>query len=115
MVNLIAIHSIRRREPVKKSGPNQKDKFNTVTVSAGEAFSEADETEALRLISMGAAKQAPAPLPPIGGSARSAAPQPDPLDKLNDGELMALAKDRNVQVKEGAGRAEIIAALGKSA
>ncbi|KRR16870.1 hypothetical protein [Bradyrhizobium retamae] len=104
MVSLIAIHAIRRREPVKKAGGK---KFNSVTINAGETFSEDDEKEALRLIGLGAARQAPAPLPPIGGKA----PQADPLEKLTDAELATMAADRNVQLKEGATRAEMIAAL----
>ncbi len=112
MVNLIAIHSIRRREPVKKSGPGQKDKFNTVTIASGDLFVEEDEAEARRLIAMGAAKQAPLPLPPLGGSEK---PTGDPLDKLTDDELAKLAADRNVVLKPGASRAEIIVALNKAA
>jgi len=72
MVNLIAIHSIRRRAAVKKSGPGQKDKFNTVTISSGDSFVEVDEAEARRLIAMGAAKQAPLPLPPLGAGDKPA-------------------------------------------
>jgi hypothetical protein len=112
MVNLIAIHSIRRREPVKKSGPGQKDKFNTITISSGETFVESDEEEARRLIGIGAAKQAPLPLPAIGAGT---APAPGPLEKLTDAELVNLAKDRKIQIKDGATREEIITALNKAA
>ncbi|MDP1866995.1 MAG: hypothetical protein Q8L13_11730 [Bradyrhizobium sp.] len=111
MANLIAIHSIRRREPVKKSGPGQKDKFNTVTIASGESFTESDENEARRLIAMGAARQAPLPLPPLGASEK---PAGDPLDRLSDDELAKLAADRSLTLKPGASRVDMVAALNKA-
>lgn len=110
MVKLIAIHSIRRREPVSA---DQKGKHNTITTQAGDTFEIDDEKEARRLIEQGAARQAPAPLPALG-KPEPAKVETDPMDKLTDDELKALAADRKVTIKANASRAEMLAALKKA-
>jgi hypothetical protein len=102
--------------------PGQRDKYDSVTITSGEAFVEESDDEAARLIASGAARQKPLPLPPppkpAGSRATSQKRQAaggDPLDKLTDAELAAMAKDRNVALDAGATRVDIIAAINKAA
>ncbi len=129
-MKMIAITTIHGHKLIKKADPDNhrsKDKYQDLIAKPGDEFDTEeygiDEAEAQSLIDRKAAKRKTREVPddrePGVGVRQPVNPAPRPaaavqLDTLTDDELRQQAVVRNVTIKAGAPRAEIIAALNKA-
>jgi hypothetical protein len=116
-MKMIAIGTVHANKLIRPANPELKlkAKFANFIAKPGEEFESEDfgidDKEASRLVELKAAKRKTKEVADDGDKAAGVKPTGKAIDNMNVAELTQIAADRGVQVKPGATKAELIAAL----